>query len=328
MTEPPLATEPPPSRAPALDYESPSSHPSASTRESRNSASSPPVAISAEDDREDTLVGEVAKDLLDLSSMEGDENTRAYQAPAELIELARRQREERLLAKGKPARAPALSSPSRAAAAAPSRAPAVSQSAAPPVNPSRAPAANPSGARRGRSTPAPCRGSTANTFRPQRGVAAAATASDADLEELRTATVPMVMDSVPPSSDADGAAPPVARSRPTRSMVSEEPSGKQSATKTPASLSETGSRRVGARRSRFDARGERGHGPGERTFVGSASSVERTGALVYAPPLGADRPLVHRGRLRAGALARSVVASLRASGAPGPLRVASAGVHR
>jgi len=239
MTEPPLATEPPPSRAPALDYESPSSHPSASTRESRNSASSPPVAISAEDDREDTLVGEVAKDLLDLSSMEGDENTRAYQAPAELIELARRQREERLLAKGKPARAPALSSPSRAAAATPSHAPAVSQSAAPPVNPSRAPAASPSGApARSFNSGPPAVDRTANTFRPKRGVAAAATASDADLEELRTATVPMVMDSIPPASDADGAAPPVARSRPTRSMVSEEPSAKKSAPKTPASLSE------------------------------------------------------------------------------------------
>jgi hypothetical protein len=47
-------------------------------------------------DREDTIVGQVSKSLLDLSSEDQDdgENTRAYQAPQELIDLARRQREE------------------------------------------------------------------------------------------------------------------------------------------------------------------------------------------------------------------------------------------
>jgi len=47
-------------------------------------------------DREDTIVGQVSKSLLDLSSEDEDdgENTRAYQAPQELIDLARRQREE------------------------------------------------------------------------------------------------------------------------------------------------------------------------------------------------------------------------------------------
>lgn len=61
--------------------------------------SSPPVAIDDEDDADDlggdTTVGEVPKTLLDMTSV--DENTRAYTAPRELIELARRKREERML---------------------------------------------------------------------------------------------------------------------------------------------------------------------------------------------------------------------------------------
>ena len=75
-------------------------------READASDSSPPVGIEPEDerdDREQTIVGEVPRRLLELSS--GDENTRAYTAPQELIELARRKREERLKAKGAPATA-------------------------------------------------------------------------------------------------------------------------------------------------------------------------------------------------------------------------------
>jgi hypothetical protein len=53
---------------------------------------SPPVK--ADDDHEDTIVGEVPKNLLELSG-EDEDNTRAYQAPQELIDLARREREER-----------------------------------------------------------------------------------------------------------------------------------------------------------------------------------------------------------------------------------------
>lgn len=73
-------------------------------READASDSSPPVGIEPEDerdDREETIVGEVPRRLLEMSS--GDENTRAYTAPQELIELARRKREERLKAKGAPA---------------------------------------------------------------------------------------------------------------------------------------------------------------------------------------------------------------------------------
>jgi hypothetical protein len=224
-SDPPDATEPP-SRAPSLAYESLSSHPPGLTRESSNSASSPPVAISAEDDREDTLVGEVAKDLLDLSSMESDENTRAYQAPQELLELARRQREERLLAKGKPARASTVSNASRA--------PAVKASGAPPVDPSRAPAASPSGApARSFNSGPPAVDRTANTFRPK-GAAAALNAVDQD--EPRAAALPI--DTIPTPGDADDAAPPVARSRSIRGTVSEEPSARPSSPRGSASLSE------------------------------------------------------------------------------------------
>ncbi len=63
-----------------------------------DSSSSPAVAISHElDEHEDTIVGQAPKNLLELSSS-GDENTRAYTAPQELIELAKRKREERLKA--------------------------------------------------------------------------------------------------------------------------------------------------------------------------------------------------------------------------------------
>ena len=63
----------------------------------------PPRAISMgkgfdHDDREEpepTIVGKVPEQLLELSSA-GEENTRAFTAPRELIELARRRREERL----------------------------------------------------------------------------------------------------------------------------------------------------------------------------------------------------------------------------------------
>ena len=60
-------------------------------------ASLPPAEAKEDHDREDTIVGQVPKKLLDLSSEDEDaeENTRAYQAPQELIDLARREREER-----------------------------------------------------------------------------------------------------------------------------------------------------------------------------------------------------------------------------------------
>ena len=61
--------------------------------------SSPAVTVSEDEDREDTTVGEVPRDLLELSGGGADECTRAYTAPQELIELAKRKREERMRAK-------------------------------------------------------------------------------------------------------------------------------------------------------------------------------------------------------------------------------------
>jgi hypothetical protein len=51
----------------------------------------------ARSEPEPTIVGKVSENLLELSSTGGgDENTRAFTAPRELIELAKRKREERL----------------------------------------------------------------------------------------------------------------------------------------------------------------------------------------------------------------------------------------
>ncbi|HWO15071.1 MAG TPA: hypothetical protein VNN80_36460 [Polyangiaceae bacterium] len=55
-----------------------------------------PAALAYDrEDPEPTIVGKVPMNLLELSSA-GEENTRAFTAPRELIELARRRREERL----------------------------------------------------------------------------------------------------------------------------------------------------------------------------------------------------------------------------------------
>jgi hypothetical protein len=68
-------------------------------REEDEADASPPVGL-LEEEHEDTIVGEVPRKLLELSSSggAGDENTRAYTAPQELIELAKRKREARLKA--------------------------------------------------------------------------------------------------------------------------------------------------------------------------------------------------------------------------------------
>lgn len=55
-----------------------------------------PFDDEARSEPEPTLVGKVSENLLELSGASGDENTRAFTAPRELIELAKRQREERL----------------------------------------------------------------------------------------------------------------------------------------------------------------------------------------------------------------------------------------
>ena len=55
--------------------------------------------MNRDEEPEPTMVGRVPDNLLELSSGGGDENTRAFTAPRELIELARRKREERFESK-------------------------------------------------------------------------------------------------------------------------------------------------------------------------------------------------------------------------------------
>lgn len=60
-----------------------------------------PLTFRADDEErvsepEPTIVGRVSENLLELSSATADENTRAFTAPRELIELAKRKREEQL----------------------------------------------------------------------------------------------------------------------------------------------------------------------------------------------------------------------------------------
>ena len=55
----------------------------------------PARAAQPDQDHEETIVGAVPQNLLELSSEDEEENTRAYQAPPELVDLARRQREQR-----------------------------------------------------------------------------------------------------------------------------------------------------------------------------------------------------------------------------------------
>jgi hypothetical protein len=55
----------------------------------------PARAAQQDQDPEQTIVGAVPQNLLELSGEDEEENTRAYQAPPELVDLARRQREER-----------------------------------------------------------------------------------------------------------------------------------------------------------------------------------------------------------------------------------------
>jgi hypothetical protein len=78
-----------------------------------------PVAFTDDDryeDPEPTIVGKVPESLLELS--QGDENTRAFTAPRELIELAKRKREERLAGTAPaPANERATARPARAGVA-------------------------------------------------------------------------------------------------------------------------------------------------------------------------------------------------------------------
>jgi hypothetical protein len=167
--------------------------------------SSPPVGIDELDEREDTIVGEVPKNLLELSSA-GDENTRAYTAPQELIELARRKREERQQARGHSA-APRVES-----AAPPVPDPASTVTERPPKMRKRDEAA-----RQAQSSRMEASRMEASRMAPTTPVAPSLSKATPVPSPARAAAVPSpraaapVIDSVPPLSD-DDSAPPVNRS--------------------------------------------------------------------------------------------------------------------
>jgi hypothetical protein len=144
----------------------------------------------AEDDHEVTPVGDASRVLLELSSS-GDQNTRAYQAPRELLELARRKQAARALT---PSQAPVLEP--------------VEDDAAPPrpIGESLPP--------RERPTRRPVRSdSMAESSAPSISVEPASSSLEA---------VEAVEAAMAAPTSANDAAPSVARSRPSRSL-SEEP---------------------------------------------------------------------------------------------------------
>jgi hypothetical protein len=101
----------------------------------------------SDDEREVTPVGQASKALLELSTSNGDQNTRAYQAPRELLDLARRQQAKRAQARAaagslQPSAAPQpaaslqpSAAPRPAASLQPSAAPRPAASLQPPVSP-------------------------------------------------------------------------------------------------------------------------------------------------------------------------------------------------
>ena len=147
-----------------------------------------------EEDREVTPVGRAPKDLLELAAT-GDQNTRAYQAPQALLELARRQQAKR--AQGGTPSLPAAA-PARAvdADAAPPR-PIAESAPARPIGESLPP--------RERPTRRPARSERLESSTPSISVAPASSSLEAIESSERSF-----------QESADGAAPSVARSRPSR----------------------------------------------------------------------------------------------------------------
>jgi hypothetical protein len=184
-----------------------------------------------EADREVTPVGRVSKNLLELSSAnEQNQNTRAYQAPAELLELARRQRERaQAKAAGKPteSKAPPVS-PELEAEAAPPRP--IGESLAPRQSlPART--SLPAGA----SLPARDRPTRRPGRKSEEG--AESSAPSISVEPASSSdSMNFGADSEQSESSGEDAAPPVARSRPSRALSEEAPPA--SAPRPPKSLRE------------------------------------------------------------------------------------------
>jgi len=199
-----------------------------------------------DDEREVTPVGQAPKALLELSTSNGEQNTRAYQAPRELLDLARRQQAKRAQARSTTGSLQPSAPPRPAASLQPSAPPRPAASLQPPVSPrlidDDAAPPRPIGESmppRDRPTQRPGRSQRmAESSTPSISVESIS----GSLEGLDSSGELEVPDSESgePISVND-AAPSVARSRPSRSL-SEDPApssaSSASAAPPPASLSE------------------------------------------------------------------------------------------
>jgi hypothetical protein len=196
----------------------------------------------AEDEREVTPIGQAPKALLELSSPSGDQNTRAYQAPRELLDLARRQQAKRAQARAAtgsqqpsaPARpAPSLqpSAPPRGAASLQPPSPRLDDDDAAPPRP-----IGESSPPRDRLTQRPGRSQrSAESSTPSISVAPLSGSLDG-IDSSGELEAPDDESSEPLS--VNDAAPSVARSRPSRSLSEEPAASSESSEAAPASLSE------------------------------------------------------------------------------------------
>lgn len=208
----------------------------------------------SDDEREVTPVGQASKALLELSTSNGDQNTRAYQAPRELLDLARRQQAKRAQARAATGLQPSAAPPA-AASLPPRPAPQPSASLHPPGSPRLLDddAAPPrpigeSSPPRDRPTHRPGRSQRmAESSTPSISVESISgslegfdSASGAELSGAEASGVE-TPDSEPSDPiSVNDAAPSVARSRPSRSL-SDDPapsSASSSSAAPPASLSE------------------------------------------------------------------------------------------
>jgi hypothetical protein len=183
--------------------------------------------------------------LLELSSSNGDQNTRAYQAPRELLDLARRQQ-----AKRAQARAAAGSLQPRAA---PLPAASLQPSAAPQPATSFRPSASPRLAEDDAAPPRPIGESMPPRDRPTRRPARSQRIEESSTPSISVGPASSSLEGIDsegelevPGSESserisvNDAAPSVARSRPSRSLSDEAPPSSLSSSSEapPASLSE------------------------------------------------------------------------------------------
>jgi hypothetical protein len=211
----------------------------------------------AEDEREVTPVGQASKALLELSSSSGDQNTRAYQAPRELLDLARRQQAKRAQACAAAGSLQPSAAPSPAASLQPSAAPSPAASLQPSAAPQRAASLQPPASPRllddDAAPPRPIGESVPPRDRPTRRPARSQRIAESSTPSISVEPASSSLEGInsdgeleapePESSDrisVNDAAPSVARSRPSRSLSdAPAPSSVSSSSEAPpASLSE------------------------------------------------------------------------------------------